>query len=880
MTRLFSLSIRAQLFLITLIVALPAAGIIIYSGMKLREEAIQDARRETQKLAEGIAAEQQGLVTGARQLITALAQLPDARKHNTAQVQPVLKDILALHAQYSNIFMADRSGLVWATAVPVKPPFIISDRRYFRNALASGQLSSGEFIISRATGRPSFNLAYPQKNERGAISGTICVGFIPDSFKPVLERSKLPPGASYMLLDHSGVVMSSAIDPAKYVGKQLDPGLFTRMQEGADADTLAVVDIDGVERIITYRKLRLPGEQAPYMYIRAGIPVAIVLSGANKTLLYNLTWYTAFLVLAFFIALLIGKRSIADRVTLLEKASRDLAAGDLQVRIADLVVGGALGNLGRTFDHMANQLAVREKALIESERNYREIFNATKDAIFLHDAESGNIVEMNKTVEEMFGYSREELLHQTIQKISSGEPPYSQEEARQWIQKAFQEGHQSFEWLSRRKNGELFWVEVVLSVTRIGGEGRVLAVLRDITDRKHAEEEKQKLQSQLLQSQKMESIGRLAGGVAHDFNNMLCVILGYTELIKARLPVYDPLLQDLQAIEKAAFHSRDVTAQLLAFSRKQLIAPRSANLNDIISDAKKTIEPLIGEDVELQFYPGAGLWNILFDPAQIEQVLVNLAVNARDALPSGGKLIIKTVNISLDEARCREQSGLMPGDYVLLEVSDNGLGMDKETLAHIFEPFFTTKGVGEGTGLGLATVYGIVEQNGGFIRVSSEPGVGTTFKVYIPKGVEQERAPAKTDRKPVVSGTGTVLLVEDDAMVRGMTAEMLKSFGYTVLIANNSVDALSLCEKNRGPIDLLITDVVMPNMNGKELRDRIKIIRPGIKVLFMSGYTSNIIVHHGIAEEGVQFIQKPFSLNDFARKIRHILGTPSSHRQK
>jgi len=873
MTRLFSLSIRAQLFFITLIVALPAAGIIIYSGMKLREEAIQDARRETRTLAGSIAAEQQGLVVAARQLIIALAQLPDVRKHNTSRVQPVLKDILALNAQYSNIFMADRSGLVWATAVPVKPPFIISDRRYFRNALASGQLSSGEFIVSRATGRPSFNLAYPQKNERGAISGTICVGFIPDSFKPVLERSKLPPGASYILLDHNGVVMSSAIDPAQYVGKQLGPGLFKRMLEGADADTLAGLDIDGVERIITYRKLWLSGEESPYMYIRAGIPVAVVLSSANKRLWYNLTLYTSFLVLAFFIASLIGKRSIADRVTLLEKASRDLADGDLQVRISDLVVGGELGSLGRTFDHMADQLAVRERALIESEKNYREIFNASKDAIFVHDAESGNIVEMNKTVEEMFGYSREELLHQTVQKISAGEPPYSYEEARQWIQKAFQEGHQSFEWSSRRKNGELFWVEVVLSVTRIGGEGRVLAVLRDITDRKHAEEEKQKLQSQLLQSQKMESIGRLAGGVAHDFNNMLCVILGYTELIQARLPVHDPLLQDLQAIEKAAFHSRDVTAQLLAFSRKQVIAPRPVDLNDIISRAKETLAPLIGEDIGLEFYPGPGLWNILFDPAQIEQVLVNLAVNARDALPSGGKLLIKTANISLDEASCREQSGLLPGDHVLLEVSDNGLGMDTETLAHIFEPFFTTKSVGEGTGLGLATVYGIVEQNGGFIRVSSEPGRGTTFKVYIPRGAELERAPAKTGRTPVVSGTGTVLLVEDDDMVSRMTAEMLKSIGYTVLVENNPVDALSLCEKSQSPIDLLITDVVMPNMNGKELRDRIKILRPGIKVLFMSGYTANVIIHHGIPEEGIQFIQKPFSLNDLARKIQDILGT-------
>jgi PAS domain S-box-containing protein len=262
---------------------------------------------------------------------------------------------------------------------------------------------------------------------------------------------------------------------------------------------------------------------------------------------------------------------------------------------------------------MADQLAVRERALIESEQNYREIFNASKDAIFVHDAESGTIVEMNKTVEELFGYSREELLHQTVQKISAGESPYSFQEALQWIQKASQEGTQSFEWSSRKKNGELFWGEVVLSATRIGGEGRVLAVLREITDRKQAEEEKQKLQSQLLQSQKMESIGRLAGGVAHDFNNMLCVILGYTELISARLPIDDPLLRDLHAIEKAACHSRDVTTQLLAFSRKQLIAPRPVNLNAILSDAKETLARLIGEDIELQFYrdPASGISSLI-----------------------------------------------------------------------------------------------------------------------------------------------------------------------------------------------------------------------------------------------------------------------------
>ncbi len=871
MKKFFSLSIRARLFLITLIVALPAAGIIIYSGLKLRDEAIQDAREETRKIAESIAAEQQSLVTAAQQLIIALTQLPDVKNQNPSRVQPVLKNILALNEQYSNIFIADRSGRVWATAVPVKPPFIISDRRYFVNAIASGRLSSGEFIISRATEKPSFNFAYPLRNERGEITGTINVGFVTDSFTPLLERTNLPQGTVYMLLDHAGRVMSKSIDPAKYLGKQIAPALFARMKKGAVMETFIGVDFDGTERIITYRKLHLAGEESPYMYVRAGIPVTVVLFDANKVLFGNLALYSSFLLLAFFVASYIGKRLIADRISLLEKASRDLAHGDLQTRISDLVAGGELGNLGRTFDDMASQLAAREQALVESEKNYREIFNTSQDAICVLNAVSGEITEMNKTVETMFGYSRKELLHQTVEAISAGEPPYSRQEALEWIQKSFQEGHQLFEWLCKKKNGELFWTEVVLSATHVGEKGRVLAVIRDISERKRAEEEKQNLQLQLVQSQKMESIGRLAGGVAHDFNNMLSVILGYTELIKNRLPGNDPFLPDLQAIEKAACHARDVTTQLLAFSRKQVIVPVPINLNDIIADTQKTLAPLIGEDIELLFEPSISLWNIMFDPSQIKQILVNLAVNARDAMPAGGKLIIKTTNKSIRDFHYHDHGPHILGDYVLLEVSDNGHGMDAETISHIFEPFFTTKGVGEGTGLGLATVYGIVEQNGGFVSVSSMQDVGTTFSVYIPKSMEQPAKPAQTEAIQASTGTGRILLVEDDSMVSKLLVDMLSSIGYTVFLANKPADAVSLCTKSEIEIDLLITDVIMPDMNGRELRDQIKLLRPEIKVLFMSGYASDVIVHQGIPEEEMHFIQKPFSIADVAHKIQDVL---------
>jgi PAS domain S-box-containing protein len=398
-------------------------------------------------------------------------------------------------------------------------------------------------------------------------------------------------------------------------------------------------------------------------------------------------------------------------------------------------------------------------------------------------------------------------------------------------------------------------------------EGKLLymiGTIQDISDQK-------KLKEQLLQAQKMEAIGQLAGGVAHDFNNMLSVILGYAELIKSSLSPEDELFKDVVEIEKAAGHSRDVTRQLLAFSRKQIISPKTVNLNKLIAGTQKTLSRLIGELIDLNFHPGSDLGNIRFDPSQIDQILVNLSVNARDAMPDGGRLTIETTNVDLDEAYCRANIECRPGGYVLLSVSDNGSGMEKETLSHIFEPFFTTKSLGKGTGLGLATVYGIVKQNGGFINVYSEAGRGTTFKIYIPRIMGESSAKEKFGEIPPKAYSGTILLVEDDDMVRGMTSAMLENIGYTVVAAESPLNALAICEKEDTDFDLLITDVVMPQMGGAELRDRIKAVRADIKVLFMSGYTSNVIVHHGVLEEGVHFVQKPFTLKDLAQKARDAI---------
>jgi PAS domain S-box-containing protein len=384
--------------------------------------------------------------------------------------------------------------------------------------------------------------------------------------------------------------------------------------------------------------------------------------------------------------------------------------------------------------------------------------------------------------------------------------------------------------------------------------------------------ERKALESQLQQAQKMESVGRLAGGVAHDFNNMLGVILGHTDLALMRVDPASPLQTDLMAIRKAAEHSADLTRQLLTFARKQTTAPKVLDLNEAVEGMLEMLRRLIGEDIDLVWLPDKNLWPVKVDPSQIDQILANLCINARDAITGVGKLTIETGSTAFDEAYCAGHPGFAPGEYVLLAVSDNGSGMDKETQEKLFEPFYTTKAMGKGTGLGLATVYGIVKQNNGFINVYSEPGHGTTFKIYLPWHVgKAERRKTIDSIKAISRGHETVLLVEDEPGILAITTTILEHQGYTVLAASTPGEAIRLAHDHPGEIHLLITDVVMPEMNGRKLAERLMPLHSTLKLLFMSGYTANVIAPQGVLDEGVHFIQKPFSMKDFATKVREVL---------
>lgn len=543
---------------------------------------------------------------------------------------------------------------------------------------------------------------------------------------------------------------------------------------------------------------------------------------------------------------------------------------DGAVRWLDFTAGridwqGQPAGLGTAFD-----ITERKEAEAERVRLALAIEQAG-EAVVVTDLE-GTIQYVNPAFEQVTGYSRLEAVGRNPRFLKSGR----QDEAfykNLWDTIARGETWRG-RFVNRRKDGTLYTEEATISPVRDekGAIVNYLAVKRDITEHLRLAEERAKLEEQYLQAQKMESVGRLAGGVAHDFNNMLQAILGRAEIAMIRLGPSHPVRADLEEIYKAAERSADLTRQLLAFARKQTVLPVVLDLNEKISGTLGILRRLLGEDIEIVWAPQEDLWNVKVDPAQIDQVLANLAVNARDAISGPGQITIETANAVVDEAYCRGHAEAAPGEYVVLTVSDTGQGMTREVLEHIFEPFYTTKEVGKGTGLGLATVYGIVKQNGGFVNVYSEPGRGSSFKIYLPRfRGEAETKCLEPVRSPLRPGSETILVVEDEESVLHLARTALEGLGYRVLAERTPADAIRTAKSHEGELHLLLTDVVMPGMDGRQLSERLRAFRPGLKCLFMSGYTSDVIAHSGVLEPGVVFIQKPFSLADLADKVRQAL---------
>jgi two-component system, cell cycle sensor histidine kinase and response regulator CckA len=514
-----------------------------------------------------------------------------------------------------------------------------------------------------------------------------------------------------------------------------------------------------------------------------------------------------------------------------------------------------------------------EESLRASEKRFRSIFQHSGSGMAIVSPDF-HFLQANDGFCRMLGYTESELLGKTFQDVTHPEDrPVGGELTRRVLS-----GEMAMFQLEKRylrMDGTVVWGLVSSTLIRDAQNKPLYFItqIQDLTDRKAAEEQKRLLEAQFIQAQKMESVGRLAGGVAHDFNNMLGVILGHAELAINEVDPDQPLHDNLKEIYKAAKNSADLTRQLLAFARKQTIAPETLDLNQTVTSMLKMLQRLIGEDINLKWHPMESLWQVKIDPSQVDQMLANLCVNARDAIEGSGKITIETRNTTLDEGYRAAHLGSVPGEYVTLAVSDDGCGMDKETLAQIFEPFFTTKGITKGTGLGLSTVYGIVKQNNGFIHACSEIGHGTTFNIYLPRHIGKADQAAETvaSAEPRRHGHETVLLVEDDPSLLKLTARMLKKQGYAVLVASTPGEALHFTDEYGDKIRLLMTDVVMPGMNGRDLALNLMELIPNLKLLYMSGYTADVIAHNGVLDEGVHFIHKPFSAQSLATKLREVL---------
>jgi len=548
----------------------------------------------------------------------------------------------------------------------------------------------------------------------------------------------------------------------------------------------------------------------------------------------------------------------------------ETAVAALHAGAGDFVLKDRLSRLIPAIERELRECRVRaarqraELALRESEARYRRIIETTNEGVWLLDADSKTTF-VNGRMGALLGYSPDELMDRPVLDFVA-------EESRAVITQSLgrrreQSAGGQIEARLRRKDGADLWVlfdstPIFEADERPAG---ALAMVTDVSQRRQLEE-------QLHQAQKIEAIGNLAGGVAHDFSNLLTVILSYTSMVIESLGPHDPIRPDLVEVHRAGERAKGLTQQLLAFSRQQLLEPRTLDLNQVILGLERMLRPLLSASVEMSLLPSPSLGKVCADLGQIERIVVNLVVNARDAMPQGGKMTIETGNVDLDAAYAAIHHQVTPGPYVMFAVTDTGSGMSAATQARIFEPFFTTKDPGEGTGLGLSTVFGIVKQSGGHIGVYSEPGMGTTFTVYLPRTDGSPDVAVAPPPPPVtLRGTETILLVEDEEQVRTVIRMILQRHGYNVLEAQNGGEAFLICEKYSGKIELLLTDVAMPRMSGRALAERVAPTRPAMKVLYVSGYTGRAVVHNGVLEPGVQFLQKPITPDALARKVREVL---------
>jgi PAS domain S-box-containing protein len=763
------------------------------------------------------------------------------------------------YGYFDTLYYLDASGKIMLL-VPPDPRYLGLDMSYqpdFKQIGEKKDLIISRPFISLRTGNPTVFLVR-QLSQRDQMVGELSLGSLQEEI--VSEK-----GASgqdvVFIMDQHGMLL--AHPSSNLVKQQINLGYLEIFRRGLEGEATLVYDY--ADRMVLGSAARI--DRTGWVVVDQ-IPLSSAFGfyawALGATLLASLAIW---LVLTWNLRRQL-QRHVVNPLVQLSQGICMLAKGNFSrgKALASIPVAfNELTALAANFQHMSDALEARQVALQESEKRYRSLFERVPVALF-RTTPAGQFIEVNPASVRILGFpDRDAMLRANV-----GDFYLNPEDRKRWRAIAETDGVvRDFEMQLKRHDGPVIWVSNAARVVR-DSEGQVLyyeGSLEDITERI-------KLADQIRQSQKLEAVGQLAGGVAHDFNNMLGVILGHTEMALGKAAQDASMRKHLEAILAAGKRSTEVTRQLLAFARKQTIAPKVLDLNDTVEGMLRLLRRLIGEDIDLVWMPGEALWPVMMDPSQVDQILANLCVNARDAIGSVGKVTIETQKAVLDDAFCAEHEGFLAGEYIMLAVSDNGSGMDKATMDKIFDPFFTTKEASKGTGLGLATVYGIVKQNAGFINVYSEPGHGSTFRIYLPRQPgEVESSIEESPAAPPPRGDETILLVEDEPAVLDMVKLILEQSGYTVLASSTPVGAMRVAMEKFADIHLVITDMVMPEMTGWDLMKRLSSLGLGLKCLYMSGYSDNVITHQGLLEKGVNLIQKPFSKQELAAKVRQVLDS-------
>ena len=862
------LSIQLRLVLLAAAAALPALAFSVYQARTTSVVERDNAEQRALQLARRIATRVDDHVNTVDALLVSLTRtvrLDDAGSaHNDSLLSSVSRD---LGTRFLNLSVATRDGWVLGLSNATKARELhisVSDRSYFQDAIAKRGLGVGKPMIGRVSHEYSIALGRAILDRGGKPIGVVAASTLLDQLRSILIPSDLPPGAVVTLTDSDGTVLARTEDAEAWIGHDISALATVRAARQAREGVMEMTGADSVTRLSGFAT----ASRVPWQVL-VGIPSDIALQRVHEQERNAFVLGFASLLVSLGLAGLLA-RGIAGPVRALTADADAFAAGDLSRRTT-VRPDGELGVLAHTFDRMADALERRSAQLMASEERYRSLFNTLPLPMWVVDRESLRFLAVNEAAVERYGYAREELLSMTALDIRR---PEDHEQLRRQLQLDRQ--HMLRGKLARHitRSGEELEVEVSADDFNYAGRKARLVVVNDVTERRRTEHALQASQEQLRQSQKMEAVGSLAGGIAHDFNNLLTAILGYCDLALEGLPAESTASEDVAEVRRAAQRAAELTHQLLAFSRRQVLKPRIFALGSAVEQTEKILRRLIHENIALEMSVCSQQPLVCADPTQVEQVILNLAVNARDAMPRGGRLRLSTGAVTFESPHATAGTNLAAGTYAMLAVSDTGTGIAPEIRDRLFEPFFTTKPRGQGTGLGLATVYGIMQQSGGGIEVASVAGKGTTFVLYFPLASEEaagEPAPA-SQRNVGLRGEGTILLAEDDEAVRAIARETLERAGYRVLSAANGSDALALASTHDGTIDLLLTDVIMPGMSGRELAATLTRRRPGTRVLFASGYTDNMLEGQDALAPGVALLDKPFTPADLAAKVRDVLA--------